>query len=136
VGGSTTPLAEGAVSVLTKTIPPGSYMVWAKAQLLAEASKAEFSKSFCELAENPGTTATKTGEANPPTVLDIAGWDTELGEESTGEFTTENSLAMQGDFASSVTSTLSVVCSDFKAEPELKVPLLVQMHALGVTSIG
>jgi hypothetical protein len=125
-------LKEGAGVTFTKAVPPGSYMIWAKSDLVAGSNKVGFEDSFCLLEDRPGTT--NTGEA---ALLDEGAWAGELGEEEPGEFSGEVADSMQATLTSSVTSTLSVSCFVDHETPGVKVRMaLAQLQALAVTSIG
>lgn len=122
----------GGAVVATKTLPPGSYMIGAKSDLIAESAKAGFEDALCFLEDRPGTT--NTGEAE---LLDFAAWTTQLVEKEAGDFLGEAALPMQGTLTSSVTSTLSVICSVDDESPGTKAHVvLAQLQALAVTSIG
>jgi hypothetical protein len=116
----------------TKTVPPGSYMIWVKSDLVAESNKVGFEESVCLLENRPGTT--NTGE---PVLLDAGAWAGELGEKEPGEFSGEAAVPMQATLTSAVTSTLSVICFEDHETPGVKVQLArAQLHALAVTSIS
>ena len=67
---------------------------------------------MCFLEDRPGTT--NTGEAE---LLDFAAWTTQLVEKEAGDFLGEAAIPMQGTLTSSVTSTLSVICSVDERKP-------------------
>jgi hypothetical protein len=116
----------------TKTVPPGSYMIWVKSDFVAESNKVGFEDSVCLLEDRPGTT--NTGETE---LLDAGAWAGELGEEAAAEFFGEGAIPMQATLTSSVTSTLSVTCFEDHETPGVKVQLArAQLQALAVTSIG
>jgi hypothetical protein len=107
-------------------------MIWAKADLLAESTRAGFEESLCFLADRPGTT--NTGKAE---LLDFGPWAAELGQKEPNEFFGQAAVSMQGTLTSSVTSTLSVICVVGHASPGITVRnVLTQLQALTVTSIG
>jgi hypothetical protein len=116
---------------VTKTVPPGSYMLSAKADLGAESEKAGVEDTACFLGDRPGTT--KTGEAE---LLDFGPWAVALGEDEPTNFVATTAVAMQGTLTSAVTSTLSVACFT-EDDPGVTVHLvLAQLQALAVTSIS
>ena len=125
-------LKESEGVAVTKTVPPGSYMIWAKADLIAESTKAGFEESLCFLVDRPGTTNTGKEE-----LLDLGSWTAELVEKEPADFLGQAAVAMQATLTSSVTSTLSVVCAVDNASPGITAHnVLAQLQALAVTSIG
>jgi hypothetical protein len=122
-------LTAGETTVLTETLPPGSFAVSAKTTIVAEAAKQAFTEGFCELADRPGTTG--VGEVE---VLDVSAWGGGLGQKGTNEFEADSMLVLQGPLTSEVTSTLFMAC--FNLETPVAEAAITQMQALTVSSIA
>ncbi len=133
-GSGETELEEGeAASLATKTVPPGSYMVWGKTFLFANADKEGIEGTVCYLSDSPGLTNTG-GTAG---LIDVGEWEGELGKLEPDSFFTASSIPLQATLTSSVTSTLSVNCGTEDTDPGVVVKSYVtQLQALAVTSIG
>jgi hypothetical protein len=131
VGGEV-PVPEAGVVAATKTIPPGSYMVWANSQMDSSSSAAGLGESFCILFDRPGTT--NTGEG---TIVDVSSWEDELGQHEPADFSAEATIPLQGPVTSQATSTLAVSCFAVDDSPGVTVrAVLTQLQALTVTSVG
>ena len=115
--------------VLSKVLPPGTYVVAAKTTLVDESTAKIFADVFCELADQPGTSG--LGESK---ILDLTGWAGTLGEKETNEFQENTPLVLEGSLSSSVTSTLSMSCVN--VEGPVAQAGFSRMHALTVTSIN
>ena len=101
------PLKEEAL--LSKVVPPGSYLVFAKAVLLAEAKSALVGSVLCALDDTPGTSFTGGGSGNE---LDISGWSSPLAEqEGASSFNAIGTVSLQGAVSSTLTTTLTLACA-------------------------
>jgi hypothetical protein len=121
---------EGTVLV-SKVLPPGSYMIWAKTDVFETSTKAEVENVTCALLSHPGTT-----ETEEPTVLDESISELELGMRGGGGFGAADTIPLQGAFATSVTSTVLMECTLEGGAKATVTSLIAQLQALGVTSIG
>jgi hypothetical protein len=102
---------QQAVPILSKTVPAGNYIVFAKTVLSASSTTAVRAVGVCELL---------VGGASP--AADTSGWDTGLAEVVAGSFIGEATLSLQAAVSVSAATTLSLVCSDdspSKTEPTL-----------------
>lgn len=121
---------EGTLLV-SKVVPPGSYMIWGKTDFLESSTKRELGFVDCSLGSHPGTTA--TGET---TALDGGVSELELGEREAGSFRADVTVPLQGAMTSTVTSTLLIECGKEEGVTPTITSVLAQLQALGVTSIG
>lgn len=127
---------EAQETLVSKIVPPGSFMVWAKTALEAETTTPLLAEDLCELIDQPGTSG--TGE---PAGLDLARWEQMTAKpeslKGAGNAFAVSSLALQGAFTSSVTSTLSLVCSTFNSVVNSGTKSLrSQLQAMSVSAIG
>jgi len=90
------------VTVVSKTIPAGNYIVWAKTALFSEAPAVIRAGAFCELRDDGN-------------VLDTALWSQWLVSEGATDIA-ETTLPLQAALSTKATSTLSLVCSDTSAD--------------------
>lgn len=121
--------SDGTVLV-SKVLPPGSYMIWAKTDVFETSTKAELENVTCGLTSHPGTTETEEG-----TLLDESISELELGSRG-GSFGAATTIPLQGAFTASVTSTVLMSCSIDEGATATDTSLVAQLQALGVTSIG
>jgi hypothetical protein len=91
------------VTILTKTVPAGSYIVSAKTVVSSTATAPVRAASACELQDGS------------PGALDTAGWDTGLASDS-GSFIGEATLSLQAVVSVKATTVLSLVCSDLSPD--------------------
>jgi hypothetical protein len=91
------------VTVLTKTVPAGSYIVSVKTVVSSTATAPVRAASACELQDGS------------PGALDTAGWDTGLVSDS-GSFIGEATLSLQAVVSVKATTVLSLVCSDLSPD--------------------
>src|SRR6202000_418419 len=96
---------EGTVLV-SKVLPPGSYMVWAKTDVFETGTKAEAENVTCALRSHPGT-----DETEELTLLDESISELELGIRGGGGFGAADTIPLQGAFATAVTSTVLLECN-------------------------
>jgi hypothetical protein len=93
-------------TILTKTVPAGSYIVSAKTVVSSTATAETRAAAVCELLDG-----------GPGAVVDTAGWDTGLVEEVPGTFIGEATLSLEAAVTVKATTVLSLVCSDPTSDP-------------------
>jgi hypothetical protein len=94
-------------TILTKSLPAGSYVITAKTVLSATAAITGIrAVAACELLDG-----------GPP--LDRSGWDAELAEES-GTSVGETTLSLEAAVSLKATTVISLVCSDLSSDEHEK----------------
>jgi hypothetical protein len=101
---TSTPLS-GMQVLVSKLLPPGSFVFSAKTYLAAHAAAKSASIVECIALDAPGTTPTTTGEP-----LDVGAWGDTLEEGLGSGFNAFTTLPLTGGFSASVATTLDVVC--------------------------
>ena len=97
---------EGNVLV-SKLLPPGSYIVSAKAVLGAKSKKSSDLVTIeCAIFDTPGTTP---GHEGSP--LDLAAWGSPLTKFFTSNYEAITTLPFQTSFSSPVATTIDLVCA-------------------------
>jgi hypothetical protein len=91
--------------ILTKTLPPGNYIVSAKTVVSSTATALTRSAAVCELQGG-----------GPTVVLDTSGWDAELADDA-GTYLGETTLSLDAAVTLKATTVLSLVCSDLTSDP-------------------
>jgi hypothetical protein len=126
----TVDLPAGAeTTVISKVLPPGSYLLGARTTLVASSATKTFTFVACTLEDQPGTSG--TGIA---TAVDSTAWASPLGEKGTNEWLADSPLGLEGSLTSSVTSTLSMSCLNI--EPQPVEAQASHIHALTVEAIA
>jgi hypothetical protein len=120
---------EAMQTVLTKTLPPGSYALTAKTALVAGGPSPGYVDVACFMQDRPGTTG--AGEAQ---VLDEAAWVEPMALEESTEYAADGTLALEGTLTSTVTSTLSMSCLRIEGSVATKA-FFSQMGALSVSGV-
>jgi hypothetical protein len=98
------------VTIVSKTVPAGSYIVVAKAVLSATATSPVRAAGVCELFVG-----------GPSDVADTSGWDAGLAGEA-GAYLGEATLSLQAAVTLKATTVLSLVCTDLSpsaTEPKI-----------------
>jgi hypothetical protein len=95
------------LTILTKTVPAGSYIVFAKTVVSSAATAGIKAAGVCELLDG-----------GPGAVLDRSGWDTQLAEVNPASFIGEATLALQAAVSVKATTALSLVCSDLSPDED------------------
>jgi hypothetical protein len=93
------------VTVLTKTVNAGNYLVFAKTVVSASASSPTRAAGVCELLEGTST-------------IDTSGWDTELAPVISGSDISEEPLSLEAAVSLKATTALSLVCSDLSPDED------------------
>jgi len=99
-----TPL-NGMTVLVSKLLPPGSFVFSAKVFLAAHAAIKSASAVECVALDAPGTTPTKEGEP-----LDVGAWGAILEPELGSGFNALTTLPLTGGLSAGVATTLDVVC--------------------------
>jgi hypothetical protein len=131
VSGAQPHITEEGTLLVSKVVPPGSYMIWGKTDLLEASNKGEVESVGCALTSHPGTEETEEA-----TLLDEGISEEELGDTGGGHFGAGVTIALQGAMTSTVTSTLLIDCSKESGSPVTITSVLAQLQALGVTTIS
>jgi hypothetical protein len=101
-----TPLSGKGLQVLvSKVLPPGSFIFNAKVFLAAHTAATSTVIVECLILDAPGTTAPTTGEP-----LDAGAWGAVLEEGIPSEYNAYTTLPFAAGFSSSATTTLDLVC--------------------------
>jgi len=95
------------VTILTKTVPAGSYVVSAKTVVSSAATAGIKAAGVCELLDG-----------GPGAELDRSGWDAELAEVNPASFIGEATLSLQAAVTVKATTALSLVCSDLSPDED------------------
>jgi hypothetical protein len=123
------PVEERPTVIVSKLLPPGSYVVSAKSELAASSKAAETAEVECGMFDAPGTTPPVTGST-----LDLAIWAASTEKFGTGtEFEAVASLPFLASVSSSVATTVDLVCGRSKV---LVSALYSQLSAIQVSSLG
>ena len=132
-GGTLTEITPTETVLVSKIVPPGAYMVWAKLDLLASSGQREPMQPGCELQDRAGTTG-----AGQPDIFDQDIVESPLEETEPGSklFSASIPVPLQGTLTSTVTSTLSVQCSIPEGTTPKVESFLSQLQALAVSSVG
>jgi hypothetical protein len=102
-----TPLSGKGLQVLvSKVLPPGSFVFNVKVFLTAHAAAKSTALVECLILDAPGTTAPTTGEP-----LDAGAWGAVLEAGIPSEFNAYATLPFAAGFSSSVTTTLDLACA-------------------------
>jgi hypothetical protein len=91
------------VTVVSKTIPPGNYLVFAKTAIYSTAGAAVRAGAVCELLDNG-------------TVIDASLWTQTLAKWGGGTFMGESTLPEQAALSTKEPTTLTLTCSDRSAD--------------------
>ena len=113
-GAAEIPLTESPALLLTKTIPPGDYVVTATQLVVAEATAAgKLVNADCYSVDNPGTSLS-IGDFGSKTIQDLGfgAWTSPLAQRTPTEFIAVSTITLAGTLESKVTSTLGVICLD------------------------
>ncbi len=95
------------VTILTKTLPAGSYILVAKTVVSASATTAIKTTAACELLDG-----------GPGALVDKSGWDAQLAEELPGSFIAEGTLSLQAAVTLKASAAVSIVCSDLSPDTD------------------
>jgi hypothetical protein len=123
------PLKENVV--LTKTIPPGSYLISAKTIAAAE--------GYGGVAQlNCGLTISVGKEQLPGMLaVDASAWIAPLEKLAGGEYAADSTLSMLTPFTLPVTTTLGLICGTFESSPGVTISVSYSvLSALQVSKIG
>jgi len=129
-GGETPQPVEGETLVLSKTVPPGSYLVSAKLDIGATSASSELFTGICALIDAPGTSPELKG-------TDIDGDFVEqlLGKGTGSEYFAIAPVSLQGTLTSTVTSTVSLGCGNLGSTGPKLVTAFPELQALVVSSV-
>jgi hypothetical protein len=130
-GGSLSEIASTGTVLVSKILPPGTYMVWAKLDLAGSSSKRELMQPGCGVEDRAGTTG-----GGEPTILDedIVEIPVEETEPGSKQFEASIPVPLQGTLTSTVTSTLFVSCGIPEGTTPKVESFLSQLQALAVSS--
>jgi hypothetical protein len=120
---------ETETFIVNKVVPPGSYSVFGKLELVAQSEEHVVASAICVLLDSAGTTPTGTGAD-----VDTSIFEEPLAEVKAKEWIYDGTVALEGTFTSKVTSTVSLACGNFGS----KVPVSAtdsQLQAISVTGI-
>ncbi len=126
IGSESELLVGAAVAVVSKVLPPGSYLVSAKTILIATAAAATYSEVLCALTDNPGTSFSSKNE-----LLDLSLWEGALPERGAKEFRAGETVPALSKLTSSLTTTVALVCTNI----EKTVPVAVTAHLSELTAV-
>jgi hypothetical protein len=131
-GSSTqTHIVTAETILVSKVVPPGSYMIWGKIDILETGNTRESPLLECRLHAHAGTE-----ESDEPEGIDVSIFEAPLSEHGAGSFQGAATIPLGGTYVSSRTSTLFATCKKEGGGSTTPTSLLAQIQALGVTSIG
>lgn len=130
-GSSTqTHIVTSETILVSKVVPPGSYMIWGKIDILETGNTRESPLLECRLRAHAGTE-----ESDEPEGIDDSIFEAPLSEHAAGSFQGAATIPLGGTYVSSRTSTLFATCKKEGGGSTTATSLLAQIQALGVTSV-
>jgi hypothetical protein len=131
-GSSTqTHIVTSETMLVSKVVPPGSYTIWGKIDILETGNTREGPIFECLLRAHAGTEESDESEG-----IDDSIFEAPLNEHGAGSFQGATTISLGGTYVSSKTSTLFATCRKEGGGSTTATSLLAQIQALGVTSIG
>ena len=123
------PIAAKATVLLSKLLPPGSYILNAKSIVVSSSKAAETAALECGVFEAPGTTPPTEGEA-----IDEEFWSAPLAKLTSGTtYEVDTTLPFVAGFTSTAATTVDVVCARGTVAVSA---IYTQLTAIQVSSLG
>lgn len=92
-------------TLLTKTIPPGTYSISAKADVGSESATEAVALIICGVVDYPGTIPAGTAKD-----LDLSFLQAPLGKTGASKYAADMAVPFEATFSSTLTTTLALVC--------------------------